>query len=52
MKADSISIVTWTPDFTTPPEVYKEGELVDVGKSLTLTCPPGMANTEISGPST
>ena len=47
MKADSISSVVWTTDdITAPPEEYKEGELVDVGKSLTLTCPEGMANPE------
>ena len=40
MKADSISSVVWTTDN----EEYEEGELVDVGKSLTLTCPPGMAH--------
>ena len=44
MKADSISSVVWTTDdLSTTPEEYKEGELVDVGKSLSLTCPPGMA---------
>ena len=42
MKADSISSVVWTTDN----EKYEEAELVDVGKSLTLTCPPGMANPE------
>ena len=47
MKANSTSSVVWTTDDpSTTLEEYEEGELVDVGKSLTLTCTPGMANPE------
>ena len=40
----------WTSDLADPDE-YKEGELVDVGKSLTLTCRTGKDEffLEISG---
>ena len=41
--ADSFSSVILTSD-QADPEEYNEGELVDVGKSLILTCPTGMKN--------
>ena len=44
-KAGSVSTVTWTSD---PSTVYEEGDLVDVGESLTVTCPLGMTLREVA----